>query len=61
MGLSPDTPLADSFTIGRSLHVADGPDEVHLQALARLEIKDSLSARSAGADYLTAMQPGGAA
>ena len=39
MGLSPDTPLADSWTWGRALRFADGPDEVHLQSIARMEIK----------------------
>ncbi|UVE69683.1 acyl-CoA dehydrogenase family protein [Burkholderia pyrrocinia] len=39
-GLSPDTPLADLWTWGRALRFADGPDEVHLQAIARMEIKD---------------------
>lgn len=39
MGLSPDTPLADSWTWGRALKLADGPDEVHLQSIARMEIK----------------------
>ena len=38
MGLSPDTPLADLWTWGRSLRLADGPDEVHLRAIARREI-----------------------
>ncbi len=41
MGVSPDTPLADFFTAGRVLRYADGPDEVHLQTIARLELKDS--------------------
>ncbi|QCP53145.1 acyl-CoA dehydrogenase [Trinickia violacea] len=39
MGLSPDTPLADSWTWGRALRFADGPDEVHLQNIARMELK----------------------
>jgi acyl-CoA dehydrogenase len=39
MGLSPDTPLADSWTWGRALRFADGPDEVHLQSIARMELK----------------------
>jgi acyl-CoA dehydrogenase len=38
MGLSPDTPLADSWTWGRALRFADGPDEVHLQSIARMEV-----------------------
>ena len=41
MGVSPDTPLADLYTAGRLLRFADGPDEVHLQTIARLEIRES--------------------
>jgi acyl-CoA dehydrogenase len=41
MGVSPDTPLADLYTLGRVLRFADGPDEVHLQTIARLEIRES--------------------
>jgi acyl-CoA dehydrogenase len=41
MGASPDTPLADFYTAGRVLRYADGPDEVHLQTIARLEIRES--------------------
>jgi alkylation response protein AidB-like acyl-CoA dehydrogenase len=37
-GLSGDTPLAGFFAQGRSLRIADGPDEVHLQVIARLEL-----------------------
>ena len=51
MGLSPDTPLADLWTWGRALRFADGPDEVHLQAIARMEIKDAV--RGATEPYLT--------
>jgi acyl-CoA dehydrogenase len=51
MGISPDTPLADHWIAGRSLRFADGPDEVHLQAIARMEIKDSTPGSSA--PYLT--------
>lgn len=39
MGLTPDTPLADHFTWGRALRFADGPDEVHLQSIAKMEMK----------------------
>ena len=41
MGLSPDTPLADLYTGGRTLRFADGPDEVHLQTIARLELREA--------------------
>jgi acyl-CoA dehydrogenase len=53
MGVSPDTPLADFYTGGRVLRYADGPDEVHLQTIARLEIKDSADRRMDIARYLT--------
>jgi acyl-CoA dehydrogenase len=53
MGISPDTPLADFYTAGRSLRYADGPDEVHLQTIARLEIKESHDRLSKVASYLT--------
>lgn len=41
MGMTPDTPLADSYTWARALRYADGPDEVHLQAIAKQELKTS--------------------
>lgn len=53
MGISPDTPLADHWTWGRALRYADGPDEVHLQSIARMEIKDSQKTLGATAAYLT--------
>jgi len=37
MGLSPDTPLVELWTWGRILRLADGPDEVHIRTVARLE------------------------
>jgi acyl-CoA dehydrogenase len=39
MGLSPDTPLAWFWTWGRAMHLLDGPDEVHLRAIARHELE----------------------
>ena len=39
MGLSQDTPLAAMFAGIRTLRLADGPDEVHLSALGKHEIK----------------------
>ncbi len=53
MGISPDTPLADHWTWGRALRYADGPDEVHLQSIARMEIRKSRQTLGAGAAYLT--------
>jgi acyl-CoA dehydrogenase len=37
-GLSEDFPLAGAWTSARSLRLADGPDEVHLGVVARLEL-----------------------
>ncbi len=56
MGLTPDTPLADFWTWGRALRYADGPDEVHLQAVARREMKDSAQHRTTIGRW---MNPGG--
>jgi acyl-CoA dehydrogenase len=38
MGLTPDTPLAFLWTWGRAMRFFDGPDEVHLRAVARHEL-----------------------
>ena len=52
MGLSPDTPLADHWTWARALRYADGPDEVHLQAIARMEIARGKERLGSTAAYL---------
>jgi acyl-CoA dehydrogenase len=41
-GLSDDFPLAGAFSVARALRLADGPDEVHLGVVARLELKPYL-------------------
>ncbi len=41
-GVSQDTPLASMYAGIRTLRIADGPDEVHLRDIARLEIKSQL-------------------
>ncbi len=38
-GVSPDTWLAQSYAHARTLRLADGPDEVHLESLAKLELR----------------------
>ena len=38
-GVSDDTVLARLFAITRALQIADGPSEVHLRTMARLEMK----------------------
>lgn len=43
-GLSQDTPLAHHYAHARTLRIVDGPDEVHLLTLARLEIQRHLAA-----------------
>ena len=39
MGVCQDTPLPSMWTGARSLRLADGPDEVHKQTIALLELK----------------------
>ncbi|WP_439607647.1 acyl-CoA dehydrogenase family protein [Hydrogenophaga sp.] len=38
MGITPDTPLSYLWTWGRAMRFFDGPDEVHLRAIARHEL-----------------------
>lgn len=38
-GVSAETPLAEAWAQLRTLHLADGPDEVHLRSVAREELK----------------------
>ncbi|QIB52141.1 acyl-CoA dehydrogenase family protein [Pseudomonas sp. OIL-1] len=53
MGLTPDTPLADLWISSRALRIADGPDEVHLRSIARMEIDAGQERRGSSSDYLT--------
>jgi acyl-CoA dehydrogenase len=53
MGLSGDTPLAALWTAGRLLRIADGPDEVHLRAVARQEMTAAGERRGSSARYMT--------
>jgi len=46
-GLSQDFPLANAYAGIRTLRFADGPDEVHKNALARNEIRRQATARAA--------------
>jgi acyl-CoA dehydrogenase len=41
MGVSGDTFLAEAWTAARTLRLADGPDEVHRETIARLELGES--------------------
>ena len=38
-GVSHDVPLTGFFAIARALRIADGPDQVHLGVIARLELR----------------------
>ncbi|MDH4016343.1 MAG: acyl-CoA dehydrogenase family protein, partial [Actinomycetota bacterium] len=44
-GVSDDTPLAMMWAGLRSLRIADGPDEVHLRDIARLELRPLVAPR----------------
>lgn len=39
-GISQDYPLASMYALTRTLRIADGPDEVHLSAVAKMELRD---------------------
>ncbi|GIZ51636.1 acyl-CoA dehydrogenase family protein [Noviherbaspirillum aridicola] len=52
MGLSPDTPLAELWTWGRVLRIADGPDEVHIRSVARQEMAAAAGRRGATLPWL---------
>lgn len=45
-GVSDDTPLARMYAQMRSLRIADGPDEVHLMAIARRELRRQAATRT---------------
>ena len=51
MGVSPDTPLANIYTSGRTLRFADGPDEVHLRVIARAELGKEATAASGSPNF----------
>lgn len=57
--LSPDTPLADHWTWARCLRFADGPDEVHMRSVARMEIKSRQGQRGSTAPYLLPLASAG--
>ncbi len=45
-GMCQDTPLAYFYTLSRTLRFADGPDEVHRNAIAKLELGKLMPARA---------------
>lgn len=44
-GVCQDTGLAGAWTFARAVRLTDGPDEVHLRTIARLELKRELPAK----------------
>ena len=45
LGLSGDVPLAQLYAASRALRIADGPDDVHLESVARRELPAGTSRR----------------
>ena len=43
MGVSQDTPLAEFWVYGRTIRIADGPNEVHMYQLGRNLVKEVLT------------------
>ncbi len=43
MGVTNDTPLARMWQHARTLRIVDGPDEVHMQGIARREVRNQIS------------------
>jgi acyl-CoA dehydrogenase len=59
-GVSGDTPLAQMWAGLRTLHLADGPDEVHLRSVARVELAKAraVAPSSAEGQQSSVRQPG---
>ena len=51
MGVTPDTPLSYLWSWGRAMRYFDGPDEVHLRTLARVELAKARTNLGATAAY----------
>jgi acyl-CoA dehydrogenase len=47
-GVSGDTPIAEMFVMGRLMRIADGPDEVHMNQLAKITMAQAEIARQTG-------------
>ena len=47
-GVSGDTPIAEMYVMGRLMRIADGPDEVHMNQLAKLTMAQVEIQRRAG-------------
>jgi acyl-CoA dehydrogenase len=53
MGITPDTPLSYLWSWGRAMRFFDGPDEVHLRAIARAELARARDNLGTTAPYYT--------
>ncbi|MGY9075171.1 MAG: acyl-CoA dehydrogenase family protein [Acidimicrobiales bacterium] len=47
-GVSGDTPIAEMYVMGRLMRIADGPDEVHMNQLAKITMSQAQIARATG-------------
>ena len=47
-GVSGDTPIAEMYVTGRLMRIADGPDEVHMNQLAKLTMAQAEISRLEG-------------
>jgi acyl-CoA dehydrogenase len=54
MGVTPDTPLSYLWSWGRAMRYFDGPDEVHLRTLARVELAKARENLGSTAAYYSA-------
>ncbi len=54
MGITPDTPLSYLWSWGRAMRFFDGPDEVHLRAVARAELAKARESLGSTAAYYNA-------
>ena len=54
MGITPDTPLSYLWSWGRAMRFFDGPDEVHLRAIARAELNRARENLGSTAAYYSA-------
>ena len=53
MGVTPDVPLTDLWTMARCLRLADGADEVHMRSISRMEVKKAQRGPRDSHKYMT--------